>query len=98
MLGVFNSLGVQVSCLGNHDLDFGVIRMNELVTQTAPTAWLISNMSLNHQHPEDGHKGWKSPSQINTRVGGLMRYHVISNWKDTGIKLGFFGLAEKEWF
>ena len=48
MLGVFNSLGVHVSCLGNHDLDFGVIRMNELVTQTAPTSWLISNMSLNH--------------------------------------------------
>ena len=27
-----------------------------------------------------------------------MRYHVISNWKDTGIKIGFFGLAERDWY
>ena len=47
MVGVFNQLQIHVSCLGNHDLDFGVLRMNELVSQTAPTSWLMSNMSLN---------------------------------------------------
>ena len=34
MVGVFNRLNVKVSCLGNHDLDYGVARMKELVQMT----------------------------------------------------------------
>ena len=97
MIGVYNQLGIHVACLGNHDLDFGVKRISELVGQTGPSSWLISNIVLNQQHPESGHKVWVSPGANHTRVGGLLRYHVISNWKDTGLKIGFMGLAEKEW-
>ena len=32
MVKVFNKLNVQVSCLGNHDLDFGVPKMIELTS------------------------------------------------------------------
>jgi 5'-nucleotidase len=31
MVEVFNRLDIEASCLGNHDLDFGVERMTELV-------------------------------------------------------------------
>ena len=34
MIDVFNQLNVKVSCLGNHDLDFGIARMEELVSKT----------------------------------------------------------------
>jgi len=34
MIDVFNQLNVKVSCLGNHDLDFGIARMKELVEKT----------------------------------------------------------------
>ena len=44
MVSAFNHLNVKVSCLGNHDLDFGVDRMKELVNKTDPTTWLVSNL------------------------------------------------------
>ena len=44
MVTTFNKLNVKVSCLGNHDLDFGVLRMSELTSSTKPTKWLISNL------------------------------------------------------
>ena len=44
MLEVFNRLNVQVSCLGNHDLDFGVDKMRDLTGRTAPCKWLLSNL------------------------------------------------------
>ena len=46
MVEVFNQLNVKVSCLGNHDLDFGVERMIELTGKTKPCKWLISNLFL----------------------------------------------------
>ena len=46
MVDVFNSLNVKVSCLGNHDLDFGIERMKELVSMTSPCEWLISNLTI----------------------------------------------------
>ena len=36
MVKVFNSLNVKVSCLGNHDTDFGLKRMKELIAKTSP--------------------------------------------------------------
>ena len=45
MVKVFNSLNVAVSCLGNHDLDFGIERMKELTTKTGK--WLLSNLNVN---------------------------------------------------
>ena len=44
MVGVFNRLNIKVSCLGNHDLDYGVPRMKELIGMTKPCKWLISNL------------------------------------------------------
>ena len=46
MPAVFNRLNVAVSCLGNHDLDFGIETMQSLVKKTAPTKWMITNLSV----------------------------------------------------
>jgi hypothetical protein len=27
----------------------------------------------------------------------MEQYHIIDNWKNSGLKLGFFGLAEEDW-
>ena len=27
----------------------------------------------------------------------MLPYHIIDNWKDTGLKIGFIGLAEEDW-
>ena len=46
MIKVFNSLNVSVSCLGNHDLDFGHEKAKELIGKTAPCEWLMSNLNV----------------------------------------------------
>lgn len=43
MLDVFNRLNVKVSCLGNHDTDMGLAKMQELVKQTN-SIWLMANL------------------------------------------------------
>ena len=46
MVKVFNSLNIKVSCLGNHDTDFGLERAKELIEMTKPTQWLMSNLKI----------------------------------------------------
>ena len=43
MVEVFKRLNVKVSCLGNHDTDFGLIKMVELIEKTE-IPWIISNL------------------------------------------------------
>lgn len=43
MIGPFNRCRVDVACLGNHDLDFGINQMKNVTGQTSAT-WLISNL------------------------------------------------------
>ena len=83
MVGVFNSLNVKVSCLGNHDLDHGVQKMIDLTAKTKPCKWLISNLCL---------------EETGKPVGDLDRWAVEEvEAKGGKLKIGFFGLAEKEW-
>ena len=43
MVGIFNRCNVKVSCLGNHDTDFGFTKMTELIGKTG-IPWLMSNL------------------------------------------------------
>lgn len=43
MIEAFKSLHVDVACLGNHELDFGLARAERLIEATE-TPWLISNL------------------------------------------------------
>lgn len=45
MIEVYKRLKVQVSCLGNHDTDFGLAKMSELIEKTK-TPWLMSNLFI----------------------------------------------------
>lgn len=85
MVKVFNSLNVKVSCLGNHDLDFGIQRMTELVGMTKPCKWLISNLNLEKTgRPVGDLATWTTEDVKIDKEGNTM-------------KVGFFGVAEREW-
>jgi 2',3'-cyclic-nucleotide 2'-phosphodiesterase (5'-nucleotidase family) len=43
MLEVFKRCNVSVSCLGNHDTDFGFAKMGDLIAKTQ-VPWLMSNL------------------------------------------------------
>lgn len=43
MIEAFKDLNVDVACLGNHELDFGLERAEKLIKATE-TPWLISNL------------------------------------------------------
>ena len=52
MLGVFKRLNPKVSCLGNHDTDFGIPKMKELIAKTE-CPWLMANLFLNGERIGD---------------------------------------------
>ena len=82
MLKVFNSLNCKVSCLGNHDLDFGVETMKDLTGRTAPCKWLISNINVEGKPIGD--------------LQTFTTEHVtLTNGQR--LKVGFFGLAGPDW-
>ena len=47
MVEVLNSLNVHCSCVGNHDLDYGVDNLEKL-TALCKFPWLLSNIKDNH--------------------------------------------------
>jgi len=83
MIKVFNALNVAVSCLGNHDLDFGVAKMVDLTTRTAPTQWLLGNLY---------HDG----KPVGGLATHCVREVPLSGTSRT-IKVGFLGLAGPDW-
>jgi|LakMenE01Jun11ns_1017448.scaffolds.fasta_scaffold9629142_1 2',3'-cyclic-nucleotide 2'-phosphodiesterase (5'-nucleotidase family) len=46
MIEVFKRLNVAVSCLGNHDTDYGLAKMSELIEKTQ-SVWIMANFYLN---------------------------------------------------
>ena len=44
MVPVLKSLGVEVACIGNHDLDYGIEELTQLMRETE-FPWLMSNMA-----------------------------------------------------
>ena len=83
MVNVFNSLNIKVSCLGNHELDFGLERCKELIGMTKPCKWLISNLTL---------------EETGKTVADLATWTTEEVETDGNkMKIGFFGVAEKEW-
>ena len=88
MIEVFKRLNVKVSCLGNHEMDFGLERMEELIKKTQPTTWVMSNIVEIKMNDRTG----KTIREDLTR--GLHRYKIINH---QGIKIGIFGLCEDDW-
>lgn len=73
MIEVFRRLNVKVSCLGNHEMDFGLERMEELIEKTRPTTWLMSNIIEIKSDEKTG----KTTREDLAR--GLKRYEIINH-------------------
>ncbi len=43
MVFPFEQLNVDISCLGNHELDFGIQKAKELIAKTS-CPWIITNL------------------------------------------------------
>ena len=54
--------GVDIACIGNHDLDFGVPKLADLISRL-PFPWLSSNLKLK--------------SEKDSMLAGCKVYHII---------------------
>ncbi|KAL8695983.1 MAG: hypothetical protein Q9224_003033, partial [Gallowayella concinna] len=79
--GVLGKEGRGAACVGNHDLDFGVLQFQHLRSQcTFP--WLLANV-LDPALGED------------ISLGSCDKTKILQ--ASNGIKIGLIGLAEREW-
>ena len=86
MVVPFNRMEVDVACIGNHDLDFGINQMMKCLDKTmhphGKCEWIISNLVE------------KGKADSETGVGGLKRWTIVDR---CGIKIGIIGIAERSW-
>ncbi|KAJ5321644.1 5'-Nucleotidase/apyrase [Penicillium brevicompactum] len=81
MVPFLNTVGTDVACVGNHDLDFGVAQFRHLASQ-CHFPWLLANV-LDPSLGDD----------IPIADCGKTRMLTSSN----GLKIGVLGLGEREW-
>ncbi|KAK3338724.1 hypothetical protein B0H65DRAFT_474530 [Neurospora tetraspora] len=81
MVPILNKIGTQCACVGNHDLDFGVLQFQHLTSKCA-FPWLLANVL----DPALGE---------NVPIGNAGRTHMITT--SNGLKIGLLGLGEREW-
>ena len=81
MVPALNSLETTVSCLGNHDLDFGVEQFQYLAKK-CHFDWLCANVL----DPALGE---------NVPLGNCQRTIMLTS--SNGIKIGVIGIVEREW-
>lgn len=81
MVSALNQTGIDVACLGNHDLDFGV-KQFEYLAGRCKFPWLLANVL-------DPALGDDVP------IGHCKKTHMLTT--SNGIKVGLIGLGEREW-
>ncbi|KAL3298516.1 5'-nucleotidase [Colletotrichum asianum] len=81
MVPVLNKIGVDCTCVGNHDFDFGVKQFEHL-TAKCNFPWLLANVL----DPALGE---------NVPLGNAKHTHMLTS--SNGIKIGLIGLGEREW-
>ncbi|EJT78416.1 flagellar associated protein [Gaeumannomyces tritici R3-111a-1] len=81
MVPILNAIGTDCSCIGNHDLDFGVCQLRYLASK-CNFPWLLANVL-------DPSLGDGVP------IAHAKRTHMITT--SNGIKVGLLGLGEREW-
>ena len=92
----FNACKVDVACIGNHDLDFGINAMDKCLKQSMSTEESMTSQ------PGDGNCQWimtnlvqdDRPADGPMSVGCCSRTAVM---EVGSLKIGFIGIAEKEW-
>ncbi|KAL8816741.1 MAG: hypothetical protein Q9191_008275 [Dirinaria sp. TL-2023a] len=81
MVPILNNIGTDVACMGNHDLDFGVLQFRHLSAQCS-FPWLLANV-LDPALGED------------VPLANCTKTMMLES--SNGIKIGLIGLAEREW-
>ncbi|KAK3688873.1 Metallo-dependent phosphatase-like protein [Podospora appendiculata] len=81
MVPLLNKIGTNCACIGNHDLDFGVMQYRHL-TSKCTFPWLLANVL----DPALG---------VDVPLGNAKRTHLIT--ASNGLKIGLIGLGEREW-
>ncbi|KAK4161367.1 Metallo-dependent phosphatase-like protein [Cladorrhinum sp. PSN259] len=81
MVPLLNKIGTDCTCVGNHDLDFGVMQFRHL-TSKCNFPWLLANVL-------DPALGEGVP------LGNAKKTHMIT--ASNGLKVGLLGLGEREW-
>jgi len=81
MIPLLNALDIDVACLGNHDLDFGVQEFVDLREQ-CNFPWICSNAWDVHE---------------NEPLGGCLEFYIIDKSEEGGPKILTIGLIEKSW-
>ena len=81
MVPLLNNIGTDIACCGNHDFDFGAAQFEKLRPR-CNFPWVLTNVF----DPSEGD---------NVPLGHCHRTYI---WEaSNGIKIGFMGLAEREW-
>ncbi|KAJ5308580.1 hypothetical protein PENANT_c044G01168 [Penicillium antarcticum] len=81
MVPFLNTVGTDVACVGNHDLDFGVAQFRHLASQ-CHFPWLLANVL-------DPALGDDVP------IADCAKTRILTS--SNGIKVGVLGLGEREW-
>ncbi|KAJ5971552.1 uncharacterized protein N7479_001470 [Penicillium vulpinum] len=81
MVPFLNTVGTDVACVGNHDLDFGVAQFRHLASQ-CQFPWLLANV-LDPALGDD------------TPIADCGKTHMLIS--SNGLKIGVLGLGEREW-
>lgn len=81
VIPIMNQIGIDIACFGNHEFDYGLDHLLELMHGISPKfPWLLSNLKI-----------------VNTQFSNLDFVEEYRIETINGIKVGFFGLMEKEW-
>ena len=81
MVPILNNIGTDIACVGNHDFDFGAAQFEKLQPK-CEFPWVLTNCF----DPSEGE---------NVPLGHCHTTYLYE--ASNGIKIGFMGLAEREW-
>ena len=81
MVSILNTIGTDIACVGNHDLDFGVKHFRHL-RESCKFPWLLANVL-------DPALGEDEP------LANCQKTMIVES--SNGIRIGIIGLGEREW-
>ena len=88
MVPLLNNIGTDIACPGNHDFDFGAAQFEKLMPR-CNFPWVLTNVFDPSEEGQEEEKEGKIP------LGHCERTYI---WEaSNGVKIGFMGLAEREW-
>jgi len=93
MVPILNACGVDVACLGNHDLDFGVPQFLKLKSRCS-FPWLCSNAKLKRSGKVTQPSVTEEALLEGLPLGKCDEYHMAVVG---GVRVLYVGLVESEW-